>query len=581
MNNHSIANNSNFTSNYYALNTINVSKKKRKIIKDKFARLKKFDTCPLTFKNKKFQLYKKYDIKKFLHLWNEIIMKNKLITNFLKVSKIIKLRRIFYNKIRCELLKIINLILLKKYFIKYKDIINKIIILKKLKIFQINNISFNNNVKEKNYINHTNLKRGDIINNININNFINYTNNGINTFIPKSAKNYNIISNTMKINNNLPTYNKSQFDYFENYNDFEPVNIIKTNFNFGINKNNYNNKTNFIYKKSSPGISVNQINQFRMAFNLLDKNNRLSLLNCFKKWKNNINKRYYNNNAYNESKNEKNKINEKIINFKKINIKNKNKMNNNNKQYAIKNIDFYTYKPIYKLETNKYININNNQKIYSARQSNNIIDYEFENYKNKNNSLHKNNKRIKYIEINKDIVNNTFESSTTKNKFNSEIIYQKKILNFNHSSNICNFNNFNNCQNNNNIAIDKKYSFKKVNKIEEREVHFNSLSTNKNNSYNTIQNNLNILNNNSYRIYNDNNKKCSEKEIKKRISKIRIDTSIFNEKRLYMRDNSNIKNIKNSFNEIKKIFIKKKNVDNKKVNQTFCGLPINLQDEFD
>ena len=590
--NNSIIYKNNYTMNNYTLNEENWSKRKSKIIKDRYARLKKFDTCPLTFKKKKFQLYKKYDVRKFLYLWNEITIKNIIISDFIRTSKIIKLRKIFFNKIRKELLKILNIIILKKYFIRYKNIINKIIILKKLKIFQAlykNNKDNKDNIVIKNYIDHRNLKKGDIINNININNFINYTNNNINTFIPKSTKKYNIMSNSMKINTSQPNYYKSKFHCFDNFRDFDQVNIINTNFNFGPNRNKYNNKYNFIYKKNHKGILVNQINQIRMVFNLLGnhyKNNRPSLLSCFKKWKNyinNANERYYNNNTYNENKNEKNRIQEKIINFKKINMQNKNKKNNIIKQYEIKNIGVYTYKPRYELECNKYININNNKNINSARQSNILNDYTFETNRNKNNSLRKNNKRIRYIEINKNIVNNTFESSTTKNNYKSEIIYQKKILNFfnfNHSSNIINFNNFNNYPNHNNIITDNQYSFKKVNKIEEREVHFNSLSKNKNNTYNKIQNNFNLFNNNSYRLDDDNNKKKMGKDIKKRLSSIRIDNSNINDKNLCMIDNNYQKNHKNSFNEIKNLFSKKKIIDNKKVNQTFCGLPINLQDEF-
>ena len=585
-----LINNSIIYNNNYTLNAENLTRRKSKIIKDRYARLKKFDSCPLTFKNKKFQLYKKYDVRKFLNLWNEIAIKNKLISDFIRISKIIKLRKIFLNKIWKELLKIISIIILKKYFIKYKDIINRIIILKKLKIFQALYKNNKDNIIIKNCIGFRNLKKGDIINNININNFINYTNNNINTFIPKSAKKYNIMSNSMKININQPTYYKSKFHCFDNFHDFGQVNIINANFNFDPNRNKYNNKYNFIYKKHHKGLLVNQINQIRMVFNLLGnhyKNNRPSLLSCFKKWKNNINnvnESYYNSNTYNENKNEKNIIQEKIINFKKIDIQNKNKNNNIIKQYEIKNIGVYTYKPRYELECNKYININNNKNINSARQSYKLNDYAFVTNRNKNNSLHKINKRIRYIEINKNIVNNTFESSTTKNNYNSEIIYQKKILNFfnfNHSSNIINFNNFNNYPNYNNTTTDNQYSFKKVNKIEEREVHFNSLSKNKNNTFNKIQNSFNLFNNKSYRIDDDNNnKKRMGKDIKKRLSSI-SDNSNINDKNLYMIDNKYQKNHKNSFNVIKNLFSKKIIIDTKKVNQTFCGLPISLQDEFD
>ena len=476
-------------------------------------------------------------------------------------------------------MKIISIIILKKYFIKYKDTINKIIILDRLKIFEALYKKNKDNIALKNCIGHRNLKRSNIINNININNFINYTNNNINTFNPKLTKKYILISNSMK-KTIQPTYYKSKFHCFDNFGDFEQVNII--NIDFEQNRNKCNNKYNLIYKKNHKGILVNQINKIRMVFNLLGnhyKNNMPSLLSCFKKWKNYINngnERYYNTNIFNQNKDEKNRIQEKIINFKKINVQNKKKINNNIKQYEIKNIGVDSSRLRNELECNKYIYINNNKRIYSARQLYNLNDYEFEMNRSKNNSLYKNNKMIRYIEINKNNAINTLESSTTKSNNNTEIIYQKKNFNFNHSSNIIKFSNFKNYPNHNDIISDNKCSFKKVNKIEEREVHFNSLSKNKNNSYSKCQNGFNLFNNNSYKLDNDDNKKRIEKDIKKKISPIRID-----DKNLYMIYNSYQKNYKNSFNEIKNLLLKKKSIDNKKVNQTFCSLPINLQDEFE
>ena len=458
-------------------------------------------------------------------------------------------------------MKILSIIILKKYFIKYKDTINKIIILDRLKIFEALYKKNKDNIALKNCIGHRNLKRSNIINNININNFINYTNNNINTFNPKLTKKYILMSNSMK-KTIQPTYYKSKFHCFDNFGDFEQVNII--NIDFEQNRNKCNNKYNLIYKKNHKGILVNQINKIRMVFNLLGnhyKNNMPSLLSCFKKWKNYINngnERYYNTNIFNENKDEKNRIQEKIINFKKINVQNKKKINNNIKQYEIKNIGVDSSRLRNELECNKYIYINNNKRIYSARQLYNLNDYEFEMNRSKNNSLYKNNKMIRYIEINKNNAINTLGSSTTKSNNNTEIIYQKKNFNFNHSSNIIKFSNLINYPNHNDINSDDKCSFKKVNKIEEREVHFNSLSKNKNNSYSKCQNGFNLFNNNSYKLDNDDNKKRFEKDIKKKISPIRID-----DKNLYMIYNSYQKNYKNSFNEIKNLLLKKKIIDNK------------------
>ena len=586
-----ISNTINSFKNNNILNTINSSYNnninKKKVIKDKLFKLKKYDTCSITLKNKKFNKYKKYYIKKYLYFWNEITVKNKIISYFIKQSKIINLRNLFYKKIISDIKRLFKILLLKKYFIQYKDIIFKIVIIRKLKLFNknINNI---NNINIKNCNNNKNLKRGDIINNININNFINYTNNNISDYIPKSTKNHNIIPNSVKLYNNIPTYFKSPFNYFNNFNNINELNIINTNINLDLN-NNYR------LNKKRKGILVNQINQFRMVFNLLEqhyRNNKPSLFNYFTKWKNNcLNSKYYNN-KYNFRKIEKRKINEKIINFKKINIQNNNNITNNinnnkdyqikkgdnkNKKYEIKNINISNLKPKNDLNNiNQFLKKNNNKHIYSARYSNNIRDSEFDYI---NNSLQNNNKRIKYIDINKNIYENSFESSFLRNNVNSEIVYQRKILNFNHITNLNN----SNCPNSNIIPSDNKFPFKKLNKIEEREVHFDSLSKNKN-IYNNIENNYNYYNNDNYRLINNNDKNDIninlENKIRNKLSKIRIDIPININNNIDDEKNDKIYSNKILFNRIKNLFSKDIKLENKKVNQTFCGLRLFLEDEF-
>ena len=576
------ANNANF------LSAINYSKKKNKANKNRYTRLKKFDTCPLSFKSKKFNLYQQFFIKKCFCSWKEISLKNKIISIFFKLSKIAKLRLIF-NKARIiEIKRIMNFLLLKKYFAKYKDIIWRKTILKKLKI---NNID----IKSTKYLKHfsnKNVKRGGIINNININNYINYTNNDLDNFIPKSTKNYDIISKSMKINNNNATLFKTPFNYFNNFNNLEELNIFNTNINFELNKNlnsDKNYQTIILEEKKGKkpeGILVNQINQICMVFNLIEqhyRNNKPSLFNCFIKWKKNVLKKTnYNNNINNCNLNEKKKINEKIINFKKIAIKNKNKNNhnleiNNIIKSQIKNNN-YSLQPKDELKYN-YEKINNNENIYSEKKTIKYNDFEFNNYNNilKNN----NNKTIKYIELNRHTLDNYYESTLFKNNFNSEIVYQKKILNYNHIPNSNNFNNFPN----NNIISDNKYSFKKINKIEEREVHFNSLSTNKNKSYNQINNNViynNIFQYNKKRNLEEmNNENFLEKELKNKISKIRINMPNPKDKNKLNFDHNEKKiSNQNLINEIKTIFSKNNKVETKKVNQTFCGFPLNYQDEL-
>ena len=566
------------------LNTINISKNKNKAFKERYFKLKKFDTCPLTFKGKKFYLYKNYYITRYFNFWNKMTISNKIINNFVTISKQEKLRQIFYKKIINIILNILNGILLKKYFCKYKDIIIRKIMIQKLKQNNINN-DYNRNNKENCNINNKNIKQG-IINNININNFINYTNNDISHFIPKTTKHYNIISDSFKINHNSPLYFKSEFPYFNN---FDGVNIINTNYNFDLDKNyNTNNNNKYLSicldkkTKIPKGNLVDQINQFRMVFNLLDQhnNNKPSLFNCFRKWKDFcVNEKYdYNNNTYNYNKKENNKINEKFINFKTINNnKKKIRLENNNNIIEIKNIDINNMKKRDEMNNNYYIKINNNKNIFSARQLNNIRrDYN----KNNNSSMNKNNKKIRYIDINKNMIDYSCELSLRNNNYKTDIVYQKKILNYNH---ISNKNNLTNYPIFNDIISEKKYPCKKKNIIEEREVHFNSLSTNKSNSYKTIDNTSNNFKNKININFNNifgNNNQIIGKQINNQISKIKYRPY----SNLYTkRKNKNKKSINNPdlYNKIKSLFSKKQKIENTQVNQTFSGFPHYLLDEID
>ena len=561
-------------------NTINISKRKSKIIKGRYFKLKKFETCPLSFKNKKYNLYKKLYVKKYLSLWNIITIKSKILFYLIKASKQIKLKIYFYKYIKYILLKSLKMILLNKYFIKYKDIIIKRLLIRQLKAYKLKK----NNIINNNHNNYNdNLKVGDIINNININNFINYTN-----FIPKTTKNCNIVSNSANLNsNNSHSYYKSHFQYFKNFNNREELNLInnnnsnfKLNNNYNLNSINKNENQLSINVNKKNKILVDQINQFKMIFNLLEqhyKSKKLSLINYFNKWK-----KYSLKNSR-----KKNKIKEKIINFRKINIQNinnnkHNQINDNISNYNNKNtinfnkydtshISFYTMQTKNEIKPIQYIKIkNNNKKNYSSRESNNINNDEIFN----NNSLNRNNnKKIRYIDINKNIFDYSSESSIFKNNINSEIIYHKKILYHNHISNMSNLSsNFKGVYKN-------KYGFKKINQIEEREVHFNSLSKNKNSSINKEEiNNLfnhhyykkNYYNNNIYANIND---KCSEDKIKNNGDEI-------NDNNIYIKGKTKKINL---FNDIKNLFIKTKKMDieNKKVNQTFCGFPFNFQDEID
>ena len=521
--------------------TINTSKKKNKINKEKLFKLKKFDTSPLSFKSKKNNLYQKFYVKKYLDYWNTIMIKNKVLYKLAKFLNQIKLSKLFYRRFTQILIQSLTILYLKKYFMKYKDIITKHIILKKLKSYFL----------ETGH-NENNLQRRDIINNININNFINYSRDEINKIIPNMKEEFNIATFDFK----------SAFPYLNN---IKEINIMNTNINIDMNKNqsynSINNKNQTSYSnikndKMPQGILVDQINQLLMVFNLLrqhnnNENGEASILNCFKKWKK-ISFEYEGSSMRKEEDKKICENNELTTSNKDIEILCK----NHEKKYPIQ---FYN-----ESKTNGCIKINKKKNLYTARHS-----YTMRGLENMDNTqTSRTNRKIKYIE-DKQIVDNSSELLSSKNKLNSEIVYQRKILNYNHVSNLN----------------------KKVNRIEEREVHFNSLSSNKKVS-NIINSNNNNNANINININNDNSNNC-DYYLKGNINNAYLRTEINENRQIKtQRDNriahteSNTVNIKEMiyrihYNKIKNIFSKNKKIANKKVNQTFCCPFVNLENLLD
>ena len=533
---------------------------------NKYLRLKKLDIYPLSFINEKRNSHKTNEIKTFFNLWKNKTIKRKILYCLIELSKKQKMKIFFTKTLLNILLNIFKKIILKIYFKKYKDIVTKKIIIKQLKIY------FNKKIRDYS-INANKQKTCDIINNININHYINYThndqiNNNINTFIPKTTKNYNNIFNNstnMNYNNYTPSYIPQHISYINNFDDINFFNSNINDFNFQINKNyNINNNNDYgtvfldkIVKKKNKGNLTAQINQFLMVFNLLEqhKNNKTSLYNCFKKWKNFNGKILYENNTSNLNNI---KINENVVNYKKIKVQNKNNKKNN--KIMDLNLDYDTFRQyrnnnIYnnslnKLCFNKFVNINNSN-LFSDRQSNTVRNNEIVSGQSSN----RNNMKIRYIDnINTNFADNSSESSILKNKINSEIIYQKKKLNSNHILN-------QNTLNNNNLIEENKIHFKKINKIEEREVHFNSLNKNNNKkAYNKIFNNINYFYNNT-EIYDKVSNNTRKNTIQKRENIIKTTNYIFDYKYI--------------FNNIKNYFSKQNKIINKKINKSFCGNLIN------
>lgn len=575
--------------------TLNASKKKNKVNEDKFYKLRKFDTCPISCNNNKEKLYNNYYVKKYSSYWDKIKIKNKILYNFIEFSNQIKLRFLFYNRFIQIIFQTFKLLFMKIYFSKYKDIINRDIILNKLKLYLLKRKNTNTLLNENNNnFSCVTLQRGDIINNININNFINYTKDEINNLIPNIKDNYNLVSNSIKLNSNTHSYFKSTLPYLSinSINNVGKINIMKNNFDINNNYHKvYLNKKKEVLPK---GILVDQINQLRMVFNLLEQHSCINsdnishLLNYFKKWKKVC------------EINLDNKTSNKIsLNYKKINIQNKYKKNRQNYERNInKNIissnnvikkadmeeDKYSKKTLNEINCNKYVKINQSKNIYKTRYSNTFRGSE------NSEILRNDNIKIRYIDNrNRIISDNISDLSNYKYNFNSEIIYQKKILNYNNQ--ISNLNNDINYLHKSIISESKLNNYKNNNKIEEREVHFNSLSSNKNTTYTNIRNNnINIIYNDNFNIFdnniNDNKNKINKNEdieLKKKISKIKIisESINFDVNSINVKDSINENNCSNLINKIKKLFSKERKVNNHKINQTFCCSPINLLDEID
>ena len=144
----------------------------------------------------------------------------------------------------------------------------------------------------------------------------------------------------------------------------------------------------------------------------------------------------------------------------------------------------------------------------------------------------------------------------------SEIVYKKKILNPSIK--------FNNNRYNNDI-LQRSRALRKINKIEEREIHFTSLSVKKNNT-SRKENTLFIKD------------ELTKSGIKNKISKIKIEflENPMAKKNTKTKNKINKKiNYDNLFNKIKKSFVKiSRKLDYENVNQTFYCQSTKNQDEF-
>ena len=434
--------------------------------------------------NKRNILRKLKNVSKFLYLFNTyskiIVLKNS-IQKFVKVRK----KRQLYEYIR----KII-----------FKKIVNIMKVIYKCKKNNMKEIKlFKNNNNYRNILTYFKREKGDIINNININNYINYDDyklhkrktispnlvSKISTFksINSNQKNdfYNkplslTNSNSDKFLKNSRPYtcnntNNTNNESFIEYNilKVDKNNKIKLNHELLLKKNSAYLKHGIIpnnEQKTENGVIVDQINQLKMVFNLLERHNMnkkksYSLINCFNKWKLNSLKKI----RFSERKAIAHRISEKIINLKPITSS---RIMNN--YYPIDDMSLKRNLSLNKM-TPKIINVINVQNF----NENNNYNYNFKylpikdipiysrhSYAyNKINELNSNLNNIRKKNINDNIINSNINNNklnqtpfivlNDNNNNNPKIIYHKKKLGSTFLNNNYNLtaNNIDNFANNN------------------------------------------------------------------------------------------------------------------------------------
>ena len=300
----------------------------RCVIYDKNINIQKCETNPIN--NNLYDLFNNdLLIKNIFVYWKNYSTKKKILKKFLIKNKIYEIIKKSQRLIFKIILKILHICLLKKYFHKYKNIYYK------RKIFQNLRYIKNKGIK---YINIPICQRNsyDIINNININNYIDCSD--LNRMIRKRSQSPVILSKLVmlsseKSNNNLNEikytgnifdnqnknldeikYNLKSF-YNEDFISFAQTDRLHDNFNsnnlikkspnqkiinlngLSINhkkkqnniiRNNYYNDDNETEasNKNKKNALINQVNQLRMVFNLLEQqeNRTNNLYNCFHRW---------------------------------------------------------------------------------------------------------------------------------------------------------------------------------------------------------------------------------------------------------------------------------------------------------
>ena len=487
----------------------NSNNRRKLIFNDIKIRIETYFNFWKEYANKKNILKKLFNFSKFVyninHYQNIILLKN-------TIQKLVRSKKNsnFFEFIMKLIYKMIIKILTTIYEYKKNN-------MKEIKIFKKNNYN--------NILNSFQRGKGDIINNININNYIHY--DDYNILQKRKARSPHMLSKVIefKTTNNNPYYDNYNagltmsnsnsdklFDFYKlnkNINNNEDLNSLKINDetkniikinNEILKKNNsgyLNNKVlQFNAQKDENGVIIDQINQLKMVFNLLERHNfnnnkeTNSLLNCFNKWK------LYslNNKAKDFDKNIVTpRISEKIINLKPFQTsKILNNVLNQNQNIDIslkKNFSLSKMSPkIINVINVQNFNENNNYNynfkylpikdipIYPLKSRHSYAYNNLDKFENINTGINnEQNNKIKENEINTSIINNNISNINpsplmllNENKpISSKIVYHKKKLgstfinnnfnfNFNNNvDNVVNNSNFNNCY----YKIDKSVNY--------------------------------------------------------------------------------------------------------------------------
>ena len=404
----------------------------------------------------------------------------KTVRKKLYISKVTKLKKSLFRKgLGLLIKKILNKCILYKYFMLFSQKVNRIKILRKLKNFlklrsKYNNTEndFNLRSKGRKEQNKISPKRIRCKRKISIEK-INKNNNKL--FLSTSL----ISFNTMRLFSNL--YNKKKgINKNLNYSNQNLKINPKININKSINNNskieNHKNKSNNNKNNNKKNDIKNpnlimQINQLKMIFNLLELHNskKKSFIYYFTKWKKNINEI---------------KKNEKTPKSKMKDNRTNNMMERNlTTKYRI-----MKYFSPYKKEYRDYSYKNKDKSLYSrdskdksridftndSKNNLNNTNYNFSNFKNNNEpiniSINMIYKKKLIFDGNRTSRNNIsdysalLECKNVINKHNND----NKNYDKNNNKNICNL--FN--QTLDNTSFGERF-YKRINKIEEREIFFN------------------------------------------------------------------------------------------------------------